>query len=325
MKAVIVKGFGGIDMLSYEESPMPNPGPDEVLIQTAAASVNFADIMARQGRYHGGGQPPFIPGLDVAGTVVKVGEGVQNIKPGQRVAGFVHAGSYAEYCAVKAVLTYPVPDAVDFDSAAAFPTVGVTAYELLTRVTQLRPGESVLVHAAAGGVGLAAVQMAHLLGAKTVIGTVGSAEKARVAVSYGADYAIDYQSGDFADKVLELTGGNGVDVILDSVSGQVFQESMRCLARFGRIAVFGMAGGQPGQFTTDGLHGSCRSVLGYSMGTHRRFRPEVLAEPVRKVLEYLEHGQLRMAIQARFSLKDAGLAQELVENRRSTGKVLLFP
>src|SRR4051812_19022037 len=170
MKAIMVHAFGGPETLRIDEQPDPQPGPGQVLIRVAATGVNFADIMARLGRYHGGSPPPFTPGLDVAGTITAVGDGVRELQVGQRVAAFPAGGGYAEQVLADPLLVYPLPDALDFDAAAAFPTIGVTAYNLLTICGRLQPGETVLIHAAAGGVGTTAVQLAKHLGAGRVIG-----------------------------------------------------------------------------------------------------------------------------------------------------------
>jgi NADPH2:quinone reductase len=323
MKAVVVSSFGGPDVLKFQERHAPVPQANQVVIETAAASVNFADIMARQGRYHGGGQPPFVPGLDVAGTIKSVGREVRHLGVGQRVIAFPLTGSYAEQVVADAVLTYPIPDSIDFETAAAFPTVGVTVYNLLVTMANLQRGESVLIHAAAGGIGTTAVQLAKRLGAGTIIGTVGSAEKARLVKELGVDHVINYREENFADKVKQLTDGRGVDVILDSVAGEVFEQGLSCLARFGRIVLFGHASGKPGRVETTQLHASSRSVLGYSMGTNRRYRPEVLRDSVEKVIELVATGQLRMVIGRRFALAEAAEAHRWVESRQSTGKVLL--
>lgn len=325
MKAIHVTEFGGPEVLRMVDIERPEPGPGQVRIKVLATSVNFADIMARQGRYHGAGNPPFIPGLDVTGSIDAIGPDTPGWQLGQRVVAFPASGSYAEYVLADAITTYPIPDAVSVEQAAAFPTVGVTSYELLSKVTQLQPGETVVVHAAAGGIGTTAVQLAKLLGAGLVIGTVSSQEKIEAAKEAGADIVINYVEDHFSDRVLELTHGQGANVILDSVAGPIFGQSLTCLARFGRIAIFGSSSGAPGHVETFDLHGSCRSVIGYSMGTTRRYRPQTLKPSVERVLSYLANGDLKMRVTASYSLDQVTIAQELVESRRSTGKVLLFP
>ncbi|SFV04753.1 quinone oxidoreductase family protein [Alicyclobacillus macrosporangiidus] len=323
MRAVVVSRLGGPDVLQVVEQPVPEPGPGEVRIRVAAASVNFADVKARYGNYHHAGAPPFVPGLDLAGTVDAVGEGVTGLAVGQRVMAFPKGGAYSEYAVAPAVLAYPVPDGVDLETAAALATVGVTAYELLTKVARLQPGETVLVHAAAGGVGTVALQLAKILGAGQVIGTVGSDEKAEHARRYGADVVINYSAGGFADAVLAATDGRGADVILDAVGGPAFADNLRCLARFGRLVVYGNAAGAYGQVDTAELHSTCRSVLGYSMGTTRRFRPEALRASAERVLELVATGRLQVPVCGRYPLERAAEAHTVMENRGTLGKVLL--
>jgi NADPH2:quinone reductase len=323
---VLVTKYGGLDALQYKEIEMPSIGSKQVLIRTAATSVNFADIKARIGKYHGAKKPPYVPGLDLAGTVEAIGSEVTTVKVGQRVIAFPNNGSYAEYTTADEVLTFPIPNHIDFDTAAACPTVSFTSYNLLVQCANINQGETVLIHAAAGGIGTTAVQLAKLLGSKTVIGTVGSDEKITAVEEAGADYVINYQKEDFVQQVLNFTNNEGVDIILDSVSGDIFENSLKCLSRFGRIVNFGNAkGSTAGQVNTSELHASCRSVLGYSLGTTRKYRPESLKETAEAVIPYLESGQLKMFIGKRFKLKDAALAQEWVESRKSTGKVLLYP
>ncbi|WP_307340937.1 quinone oxidoreductase family protein [Caldalkalibacillus uzonensis] len=326
MNAVIVTKYGGPEVLEYREIDRPTLEPTEVLIKVEAASVNFADIKARSGNYHGAEAPPFIPGLDCSGVIEEVGREVTQLRPGQRVMAFPSTGSYAEYVKAKEVLTYPIPDNVDFETAAAFPTVAITSYNLLVKMARIQAGESVLIHSASGGVGTTATQLAKLLGAGLVIGTVSSDERMEAAIKAGADHVINYREHDFVQKVNELTDGQGADIILDSLAGDMFEKSMDCLARFGRIVNFGNANGNVGgRFQTNGLHASCRSVMGYSTGTYRKYRPEELREPAQNVLKFLEQGQLHMYINKRFHLKDAAEAQRLIEARQNTGKVILLP
>ncbi|NMP21681.1 quinone oxidoreductase family protein [Sulfobacillus harzensis] len=324
MKAVVVTALGGPEVLRLEEVAAPEPQPGEVLIRVAATSVNFADIKARQGRYHGAGQPPFIPGLDAAGTVEAIGDGVGSVAVGDRVIAFPKGGSYAEYVVAPANLVFPIPAAVDWDQAAALPTVAFTAYKLLHDVGRVVPGERVLVHAAAGGVGTTAIQLAKLMGASMVIGTVSRKEKASVARDAGADAVINYSQEDFVAPVRELTDGQGADVILDSVGGTVAERSLEALAWFGRLVHFGSASGETGHIRVGDLHASCRAVLGFSLGTARARRPELLKPAADAVLAYVQSGQLAMRIGRRYHLHEAADAQKWMESRESTGKIVLL-
>ena len=322
MKAIAVGEFGGPEVLKLVKLGTPSCGEDEVLIRVEAVSVNYADILARMGKYHAAGKPPFIPGLDAAGTIEVVGREVKNFKVGQRVIAFPKSGSYAEYVVANEKLTFVLPEQVDFDTGAACPIVSFTAYKLIADIARLQPGETILIHAAAGGVGTTAVQLARILGAATIIGTVGNEKKCATASDAGADHVISHED-DFQNAVLKLTNGLGVDVILDSISGTVGEKSLKCLAMYGRLVVFGHASGSFAQFKTTDLHSSCRAVLGFSSGTTRDNRPELLRDTADRVLSFLAEGRLNMKIGGQFSLEEAPKAHRWVESRQSTGKVLL--
>lgn len=310
MKAVIVSDFGGPSVLKYTDIAVPEIGAKQVLIRVVSTSVNFADIMSPQGRYHSGSKPPFTPGLDAAGVIEKIGPEVQNLKTGQRVIALLKNGSYSEYVASDEDLTFPIPDEVDFETTAACPTVSFTSYKLLADVARLAPGETVLIHAAAGGIGTTAVQLAKLMAAKKVIGTVGSERKRGIVLEAGADEVINYETDDFAEKINELTGGKGADGILDSISGDVADKSLTCLAMYGRLVNFGSAGGGTGHFKTTDLHSSCRAVLGFSLGTTVRNRPDLLRDTSAHLFQYLKEGRLKMKIGRHYALEEAAKAQE---------------
>jgi NADPH2:quinone reductase len=322
MKAIVVEQNGPPEHLRYQEVPEPCPGPDEVLVRTTLTSLNYADVQARRGGYEAGSPPPFIPGLDAVGVIEALGAGVEGLRVGQRVAVFTSGGSYAEKVLAKAVLTYPVPDELS-DEAVSGLTALVTAYNTLTWAGRLQQNESVLVHAAAGGVGSLAVQMAKALGAGLVIGTVGHPAKAGFVRSLGADAVVGYEG--FAEQVLERTQQKGADLILDSVAGEVFSQGMRCLAPFGRLVVYGHASGQAGSFETRPLHRQTKAVIGYSSGHYRRNRPELLRPTVEAVFALLRSGRIRLHIGARYKLEQAAQAHTLMESRQSTGKILLYP
>ncbi|MCU5098381.1 quinone oxidoreductase family protein [Bacillus wiedmannii] len=322
MKAIVVTSFGGPEVMKYTDVDMPTISEDQVLIRVVATSINFADIKSRYGK-KGNTALPFIPGIDAAGVVERVGSHVKNIYPGQRVIAFPQDGSYAEYVVANENLTFALPDEVDFQTAAACPIVSFTSYNLLANVARLQQDESVLIHAAAGGIGTTAIQIAKLLGAGTVIGTVGNEAKNKIALDAGADYVICRQDVDFVEKVNELTNGEGVDVILDSISGTVSERSLKCLGYYGRLVHFGNASGKIGNFQTKDLHASCRSILGFSFGTTRKKRPELLQKTANEVFRYLRDGRLKMKAAKSFPLQDAGKAHEWVESRKSTGKVIL--
>ena len=322
MKAIMVTAFGGPENMIYTDTDLPEMHAKQVLIRVVATSVNFADIKARYGK-KGGGKLPFIPGLDVAGVVERVGAEVTHIKAGQKVIAFPNNGSYAEYVVADEDLTFAIPDHLDLRTAAGCPIVSFTSYKLLADVAKVEQGETVLIHAASGGIGTTAIQLAKILGAGLVIGTVGDESKAQFAREAGADTVICHQQEDFAARVNELTRGVGADVILDSISGRVSEQSMNCLAPYGRLVHFGNASGEVGRFQTVDLHASCRSVLGFSFGTTRQKRPHLLRPVAERVLPLIANGKLQIKIGKTFPLQEAALAHEWVESRRSTGKVLL--
>jgi NADPH2:quinone reductase len=325
MKGIQIHEFGGTDVLQYRELPIPQPGENQVLIRVAAAGVNYADIMTRKGVYHGAGHPPLTPGLDVAGTVIEVGSSVTSIKPGQRVVAFPDAGSYAEYTISQEALTFAIPDEVDFETAAAFPTVGFTVHQLLAEVTRFQPGETILIHAAAGGIGTTAIQVAKKLGAGLIIGSVGHDSKKDVVLELGAHHVVNSRSSDYVQQVLDLTNGQGINVILNSIAGSVFESDLGCLARFGRLAIFGHASGEAGSVRSTDLHSSCRSILGYSMGTNKKYRPETYRKPMMELMQWIKEGSIRPMISDKLHLSEAGKAHEVIESRMNKGKIILVP
>ena len=324
MHVIEVGSYGDPSVLAWRERDEPTPGPGEVAIRVTKTGVNFADVQARRGTYHGGQAPPFVPGLDCAGTIVALGEGVGGLRVGARVAAFPPSGSYAEVVVVPVATTYALEPAIPDDDAASLLML-VTAYNVLNFAGRLAPGESVLVHAAAGGVGSTAVQIARALGAGTIFATVGSEAKRAIARDAGADVVIDYRSEDFARRVLEETGGRGVDLILDSVAGEVFTAGLTALAPFGRLVAYGMASGTPGTVRTNELHPSNRAVVGYSSGSYRKLRPEALRPAADASLRLVAEGKVRVVVGARFPLREAADAHRLVESRAGHGKVLLTP
>ena len=324
MKAVVITDFGAPEVMKYTTVDDPALKPNQVLIRVVATSVNFADIKARYGKKNEGNTPPFIPGLDAAGVIEKIGDAVQHLRVGQRVIAFPHNGSYADYVVADESLTFVIPDNLEFDIAAASPIVSFIAYKLLADVARLVQGETVLIHAAAGGVGTTASQLAKILGASCVIGTVGNQSKVQTALEAGCDHVIFYEGIDFSAQVNEITDGRGVDVILDSIAGSVTGKSLQCLANYGRLVQFGNSSGEVGHIETKDLHSSCRSVLGFSLGTTRKERPYLLSDTAKHVLRYLADHQLNIKIGRRFNLAEASEAHRLVENRNSVGKVLLM-
>jgi NADPH2:quinone reductase len=324
MHVVEVRAYGDPSVLEWCERAEPLPGPGEVAIRVTQTGVNFADVQARRGAYHGGQAPPFVPGLDCVGTIAALGAGVDGFRIGERVAAFPPSGSYAEMVVAPVTTVYPLDPAISDDDAASILML-VTAYNILNLAGRFAPGESVLVHAAAGGVGSTAVQMARALGAGRIFATAGSPEKCALARDAGADVAIDYRTEDFAARVREETNGRGVDLILDSVAGEVFDKGLTALAPFGRIVAYGMASGTPGSVRTNDLHPTNRAVIGYSSGSYRKLRPEGLRPAAEASLQLVLDNKVHVVTGARFALRDAADAHRLVESRAGHGKVLLTP
>jgi NADPH2:quinone reductase len=320
MHAVVVEETGGPEKLLWLERPEPVPGPGQVAVRVKLTSVNFADINARRGV--GVTPTPFTPGLDGMGTVVAVGDGVTKVRAGDRVSVNPDGGSYAEVVLAREELVFPVDTSIS-DEAAASVTALVTAWNILHMVARIQPGESVLVHAAAGGVGSLLVQTARAAGAGKIFATAGSPAKLEIARGFGADVAIDYTKDDFAPIVREGTGGKGVDVIADAIGGDVFAKGMDALAFFGRMVTYGQSGGHHGELSTDRLHRQNQAVLGYSSGHYRRNRPAALRPAVEGAFKLVAAGKVRILEGGRFPLRDAGKAQELVLSRASTGRVFL--
>lgn len=322
MKAIVVTSHGGPEVLAWMEVPDPQPAATQVLIQVAAASVNYADIKARAGGYHLARKPPFIPGIDVAGTVLQTGREVTNFRPGDRVCAFPVTGSYAEKTVAEGNLTFAVPPSVTLGQAAALPVAAGAAYQMLVRAAGIGKGDSVLVHSAAGGVGTMALQMALHLGARIVIGSTGSPWKAERLVELGAHLVVDNRAAADVARILEATGGKGVDIILNPLGGASLSRDLECLAPHGRLVLFGGKG--------NGLHLSPasiyprnQSILGCSFGHLRKTRPDSAAKSMRGVLDLFQEKKIKTVIGARFPLSKAPDAHRYIESRQNIGKVLL--
>ncbi len=320
MLAAVVRQFGGPDMLQLMEVADPIPGPGQVSIRVESTSVNFIDILSRKGIPGYVRELPFIPGREAAGTVCAVGEGVTGLQPGQRVMALTASGSYAEKTVAEAARTFPVPESMDMAEAGGILMVGITAYNVLMKAARLAPGESILIHAAAGGVGSIAVQLAKRMSASIVIGTAGNESKTRRVAELGADAAIDYKETDFAERVLELTGGKGVNVILDSVAGEILERGMDCLADGGRYVVYSHAGGREGMVSTLKLTSKSCSVQGYSMRTETS---EEIRRTAALLMDDVVSGRIRIPVDGCYSLAQAAEAQWRVESRQSAGKVFI--
>ena len=324
MKAIRVEEFGEPDVLRYTEVERPSTGPGEVLIEVRSIGVNYADTMRRRNKYLTPQDLPFIPGSEVAGIISEVGENVEDVSPGDRVMTLLGTGGYAPYAATPVENLMPLPDDLGFDEAAAVPLQGLTAYHVLKTSGQLAEGESVLVHAAAGGVGTLAVQVAKLLGASKVIATASTQEKLELARDLGADVLIDYTDDGWPEQVREATDGKGADVILEMVGGDFPEKNLSCLALFGRMVVFGAASGDREKLIPgDLMHGN-QTVSGFWL-PRIMGRPDLLGSSLQKILGWVASGDLRLTIGASYPLERAAEAHADLEGRRTTGKIVLNP
>ena len=322
MRAIRVHEYGGPEVLQLEEVTLPEPGGGEALVTVEAAGVNFIDVYHRTGLYPGA--LPFTPGMEAAGVVEAVGPGVYEVEVGDRVAYAMERGSYAERAVVPAWKLVRLPEGLDAEAGAAAMLQGMTAHYLTRSTYPLAGGETALVHAAAGGVGLLLVQMAARIGA-TVIGTVSTEEKARLAREAGADAVILYTEGDFAEEALRLTDGRGVHVVYDSVGQATFDQSLACLRPRGLLALFGQSSGpvppiDPSVLATGGSLFLTRPGLAH----YAADRGELL-ERAGDVLHWVATGELRLRIDRTYPLSEAAEAHRALEGRQTAGKVLLAP
>lgn len=318
MKAAFCEKFGSHeDLVVREIDPPGPPGPGEIQVDIKVSGIQFSDLVRIAGNYQDKTEPPFIVGGDGAGIVTTVGEGVDHLSPGDRV---VTAAGCVEKANVPANRVTRLPDGTDLELASSFRNGYATGYQGLL-LARLQAGETLLVHGAAGGMGLAAVDLGKLFGAQ-VIATASSDEKLEVVKSLGADHTINYSAG-FRDKVKELTGGKGADVIYDPVGGDVFDESMRCIAPYGRILVVGFTGGRPALAKTNHLLVKDAQVIGYTMGGLMRHDPERAEAQSRTLMDWLVHGKIRPHISHRKSIDEIVDAYQLLVDRKVIGKVVI--
>ena len=323
MKAIVFREMGGPEVMALAEVPTPEVRSGMVRLKIHAIGVNFADTLFRQGTYAVAPKLPDTPGLEAAGVIEAVGDGVTDLQVGARVAAFA-SKTYAEYCLASASQVIPLPDSVSFVDGAAFLIQGLTAYHLLHTADTTGPGRTVLVHSAAGGVGLIAVQLAKTAGAR-VLATVSSDAKAALVKASGADAVINYATENFADEVLRLTGGRGVDIVLDAVGKPTFEEGIRCLAPFGHLVLYGRSGGPPDPLNVFTLFPKSLKVSGFMLPTITRGFPDRTRESAARCFALMREGRLRLHIGKTFPLAQAADAHRFLESRESTGKLILTP
>lgn len=336
-RSVFVTRSGGPDVLRVRDTPPRSPGPGEVRVAVAFAGVNFAELAQRAGLYRLAPKPPFVPGFEVSGTVSEVGAGVPGLRAGDAVLAVTRFGGYTTDLVVDAARARPLPPGMALEEAAAFPVVYLTAYHGITEVARMRPGESVLIHACAGGVGTALVQLAKAIGLVSY-GTASTDQKLAFATRQGLGHGINYAATDFEAEVRRLTGGRGVDVAFDAVGGENYAKSYRCLAPGGRMLCFGMADLMPA-----GWASLARTFWKYL--TTRRYHPgelidrsvgvfgyqmlsfwdelETVGGEMDALLGMVRSGQIRPVVDQIFDLADAAKAHRYLQSRRSMGKVLL--
>jgi NADPH:quinone reductase len=334
MKVVQSHEYGPPDVLKYESVDDIKPDPTEILIKVESASVNYSDVMRRSNIVYPFPTPlPFIPGSEVAGVIVELGEEVEGLHLGTPVFALVGSGSngYAQYAVVPANQAIPIPPGIDVDQAAALPVAGTAALMILRETAKLQPGETVLIQGAAGGVGSFAIQIAKILGASTIIGAISSTSKKQKVLELGADYTVDYSQPDWPNEIHKLTEGKGVDVILEMSGGKLFSQGLRCLAPFGRIVVYGMASGEPLIFDNESiLHffykpSLNQSIHVYNLGTWFGMQPEIAAKAMEDLIGYVASQQIKVTVDHVLPLAKASEAHRMLEQRETTGKIILKP
>ncbi len=317
MKAIRIHDFGNAENLKVDEVDKPSPKAGEVLIKTEAAGINFADIMLRQDKYMFTPELPFTMGFEVAGTVEEVGEGVEHLAVGSKVVSMMRGGCYAEFVVTDAKTTFPIPTELNSSEATALLVQGLTAIGLLE---SLQPGQNILIHAAAGGVGTLLVQLAKLKGAK-VLGTASSEEKLDKVIGLGADVGIDYTEKDWTKQVLDATDGKGADIIIEMVGGEMGKRNFECLKLKGEMIVYGAASGEDFQISALGLLGKMQTVRGYNLNLETSAN---MAKFTGELMKHLGDGNLKVSV-TEFPLIEAVKAHQAIEGRQTTGKVVLVP
>lgn len=324
MKVITFEQYGGPEVLQYKEQERPKPGDNEVLVEVKAIGINYADTARREGQYVVPTPLPYVPGSEVAGVVAEVGSKVTKFQVGMRVSALIESGGYADFVALAENMLMPVPEGVEFEQAVALPLQGLSAYHILKTMGRLAPGETVLIHAAAGGVGAIAVQLAKLFGAGKIIATASSAEKLEHAKALGATHLVDYTKEGWVDEVKSITDNKGVDLALEMVGGDVFNKTLKCLAPFGRLVIFGAASGEQAEFHPGQLMRKNQSVIGFFLPQIMR-NPQLFQESFKELLGYMANGQLKLTIGGTYPLADAAEVHRLLQSRKTIGKLVLKP
>lgn len=339
MRAAVIGRFGPPGVLTIREIPRPVPGQGEILVKVRAIGVNFADVFARLGVYPGIPKPPFVPGIEYAGTVEKTGKKVRRFTPGQKVFGFTRQNGYAEYVCVPEQNAIVMPPRMSFEEGAAFTVASLTAYHGLVNLAHAQAGEKVLIHAGAGGVGTASIQIAKHLGLQ-VFATVGSEEKARVAREQGADYVVNSSAQDFSEVIRRATNGYGVDIVMDGVAGPALRKGLKILAPMGRYILFGVSSVNAPKrlnflrIALDSVTAPrilLSSKISKNVGYHAfnlyflTHKTELMHSSLSALVAWYRRGALRPLIGATFRLDQVVEAHRLLQSRKAVGKIVLIP
>lgn len=322
MRAMLCTEWGGPDALKLQTIETKSPGEGQIRIAIKAAGLNFADTLMIAGKYQDRPDFPFSPGLEAAGEVIEVGAGVSGIEPGMRVMAMLGHGGFAEEALTAPERVFQIPDSMPYTDAAGFPVAYGTSHLALRHRAQLQAGETLLVHGAAGGVGLTAVEIGTVMGA-TVIASASSPEKLALAKEYGAQHGIDYSKEDIRERVLEITGGKGANVIYDPVGGDVFDTSLRCIAWEGRLLVIGFAAGRIPEAPANYLLLKNCSAVGVFWGSYMTRDTSVIDRSFKELLGWYEAGKLKPHISDSYDLADAAEAMKAMMARKTTGKILV--
>jgi NADPH:quinone reductase len=323
MKAIRAHQWCSPRELSIDDIEVPTPGERQILVRINATGLNFPDLLIISGKYQYKPALPFSPGFEIAGRVEVVGPGVTKFSPGQRVIAQIPVGGCAEYAVADEASAHHKPDSMTDEEAAVFPLVYQTSYFGLAYRGALRKGETCLIHSAAGGVGLAAVQIARALGAGKIIGTVGSDDKIDVVRQNGADVALNYQTEDFVDVVKRETNGRGADVIYDPVGGELGERSTKCIAFEGRLLIIGFTSGKFSNFVSNHVLVKNYSVVGFHWGAYRQHQPEKIEQGWNELMDLYRTASFKPVIGGRFQMERIADAMEFLASRKAVGKVVL--
>ena len=323
MMAMGFSGAGGPEVLRPETLPVPEPGPGEILVKVSHAGVNGPDIAQRQGLYPPPPGASHIPGLEISGSVAAIGPGVTWPLPGARVCALVTGGGYAEYCLARAEHCLPVPEGLPLDQAAALPETLFTVWTNLFQRGMARDGETVLVHGGTNGIGTMAIMLCRLFGITSIV-TCGTAAKCEAALALGADHAVDYRQQDFVEEALRITGGRGVDIVIDMVSGDYVPRNLKCLAEDGRHVTIAVRGGAKAQINMAVVMSRRLTLTGSTLRPRSAaFKAALCAEIAREVWPLVEAGDLRPVMDSTFALADAASAHARMDEGAHIGKIVL--